>query len=103
MTHLLARLLLCLVAMLAFPALAQNAPNHGDPTSASAPRSEEIVARINAAVAQGGTSEEISQRIHATLAGTGYQLMDAGGNINASSGSERILSYDCLLYTSRCV
>ena len=94
MTHLLARLLLCLVAMLAFPALAQNAPNHGDPTSASAPRSEEIVARINAAVAQGGTSEDISQRIHATLAGTGYQLMDAGGNINASSGSERILSYD---------
>ena len=91
MKHLFARLLLCLAVLLALPAAAQNTSTTGDHTVANAPSEKEIAARVNAAAAKGGTPEEISQRIHAALAGTHYQLVGIDGNSNAS---ERILSYD---------
>ncbi len=89
MKRLFALFLLCLVTMLALPALAQKTPDKGD-----SPSADEIARRVQAAVAQGGSAEDVSQRIEAALDGTVYRVLDDVSNADPNSGGERILSYD---------
>lgn len=90
-------LLLGLICALATPAFAQQAPPPSAATTAP-PDAAEIARRVNVAIAQGGSAQEIRERIQSALAGSGYSLQGISGNgaeTGAASGltGERILSY----------
>lgn len=89
MKRLLALVLLCLSLLPVLPVLAQKTPHKGD-----APSADEIARRVNEATAQGGSAEEVAERIRGALEGTGYRLQGIDGNTDPRNGSERILSYD---------